>query len=112
MDKNHASEQNGQIPLLLTLPPSHYCERARWALDRSGIRYIEERLAPGAHILRLKRLGAATTSLPLLLFPDGSICQGSDLILDRVGLFDGDRKIERRLEEETWSEPEVSTSYE
>ena len=74
--------------LLLTLPPSHYCERARWALDLSQIPYDEERLAPGFHILRAKRLGASTTSLPLLVFPDGSICQGSDLILgsvDKVG---------------------------
>lgn len=87
--------------LLLTLPPSHYCERARWALDLSQIPYDEERLAPGFHILRSKRLGASTTSLPLLVFPDGSICQGSDLILDWVGLAGGDPEIEHRFERQT-----------
>lgn len=88
-------------PLLLTLPPSHYCERARWALDRQAIIYDEERLAPGAHMLRVKRLGASATSLPLLLFGDGSLCQGSDRILDWAGLSGGDLEIERRLEQAT-----------
>lgn len=88
-------------PLLLTLAPSHYCERARWALDLQAIVYDEERLAPGAHMLRVKRLGASATSLPLLLFGDGSLCQGSDRILDWTGLPGGDPEIERRLEQVT-----------
>lgn len=88
-------------PILLTLPPSHYCERARWALDQQAIVYDEERLAPGAHALRAKRLGASATSLPLLLLGDGSLCQGSDRILDWTGLSGGDPEIERRLEQST-----------
>ncbi len=87
--------------LLLTLPPSHYCERARWALDHCGIEYDEERLAPGAHILRVRRLPVATTALPVLVHRDGSICQGSDLILDWTGMPGGVPEIERRLEEKT-----------
>jgi len=87
--------------LLLTLPPSHYCERARWALDRHGVAYDEERLAPGAHIRRVKRLGASVTSLPLLLLGDGSLCQGSDRILDWTGMSGGDPEIERHLERTT-----------
>lgn len=88
-------------PLLLTLSPSHYCERARWALDLQGIAYDEERLAPGAHVLRVKRLGAPATSLPLLLLSDGSLCQGSDRILDWTRLPGGDAGVERRLEQAT-----------
>lgn len=87
--------------LLLTLAPSHYCERARWALDQQMVAYDEERLAPGAHILRVKRLGVSATSLPLLLLADGSICQGSDRILDWTGLPGGDLEIERRMEHTT-----------
>ena len=87
--------------LLLTLPPSHYCERARWALDHCGIEYDEERLAPGAHILRVRRLPVATTALPVLVHRDGSICQGSDLILDWTGMPGGVPASERRLEEKT-----------
>lgn len=89
------------LPVLLTLPPSHYCERARWALDLKGIAYDEERLAPGAHVPRVKRLGASATSLPLLLFDDDCLCQGSDRILDWVGLRGGDSELERRLEQAT-----------
>jgi glutathione S-transferase len=88
-------------PLLLTLPPSHYCERARWALDWQTIVYDEERLAPGAHVLRLKRLGASASSLPLLLLGDGTLCQGSDQILDWAGLRGGDPEIELRMEQVT-----------
>ncbi|AZI37802.1 hypothetical protein EGO55_19065 [Caenibius tardaugens NBRC 16725] len=91
----------GRRPLLLTLAPSHYCERARWALDAQAIVYVEERLAPGTHLLRVKRLGASATSLPLLLLGDGSLCQGSDRILDWTGLPGGDPEIERRLEQKT-----------
>ena len=86
---------------LLTLAPSHYCERARWALDLQAIPYHEERLAPGSHLLRVKGLGASATSLPLLLLGDGSLCQGSDRILDWAGLANGDPEVERRLEEVT-----------
>lgn len=91
----------GHRPLFLTLAPSHYCERARWALDRQAIAYDEERLAPGAHILRVRRLGASSTSLPLLVLGDGSLCQGSNRILDWTGLPGGDPEIERRLERAT-----------
>ena len=91
----------GQRPILLTLAPSHYCERARWALDLTEIAYDEERLAPGVHVLRVKRLGASATSLPLLLLSDGSVCQGSDQILDWTGLHGGDPELERRLEQVT-----------
>ena len=95
------SRDKDRFPLLLTLAPSHYCERARWALDQMEIPYTEERLAPGAHVLRVKRIGASMTSLPLLLFGDGSICQGSDRILDWVKFSGGDPEIELRLEQTT-----------
>ena len=88
-------------PLLLTLAPSHYCERARWALDHQAIVYGEERLIPGAHMRRVKRLGASTTHLPLLVLGDGSLCQGSDCILDWAELPGGDPEIEWRLEQTT-----------
>ena len=55
---------------LLTLPISHYCEKARWALDRAGLAYREERHVQGIHQLVARRAGGGTT-LPVLV--DGSV---------------------------------------
>lgn len=94
----HMIATKNRRPLLLTLAPSHYCERARWALDLQGIVYDEERLAPGAHLIRVKWLGVSTTSLPVLVLEDGTLYQGSDRIIDWTELSGGDAEIERRLE--------------
>jgi len=37
------------VPRLLTIPVSHYCEKARWALDRARVEYVEEGHAPMFH---------------------------------------------------------------
>lgn len=51
---------------LITIPFSHYCEKARWALDRVGVDYVEEGHAPLFHRLANKRYGAGTT-VPVLV---------------------------------------------
>ena len=40
---------------LVTIGFSHYCEKARWALDRYGLTYDEERTLPGMHLKAVKR---------------------------------------------------------
>lgn len=65
---------------LFTFGPSHYCEKARWALDLCGLRYNEVRWAPGPHLLSVRRL-APKTSVPILRDGTATI-QGSDRILD------------------------------
>ena len=84
---------------LFVLPPSHYCERARWALDCMGIDYMEQSLAVGLHIPRARRMARATT-LPILT-TGKDIIQGSSAILDWTGITGGDSTIESRLEEQT-----------
>lgn len=64
---------------LLTLPISHYCEKARWALDRAGLEYREERHVQGIHQLVARRAGGGTT-LPVLL-DDGVVLTSSESIL-------------------------------
>ncbi|MFN4088016.1 MAG: glutathione S-transferase N-terminal domain-containing protein [Alphaproteobacteria bacterium] len=81
---------------LYTLPPSHFCERARWALDHSGRAYVERRWAVGLHGPLARRL-APETSLPILDI-GGGVIQGSGGILDWCGTPGGDRVLERRLE--------------
>jgi glutathione S-transferase len=83
-------------PRLIVLPPSHFCERARWALDRAGIAYTEERWAAGIHVPLARRL-APGTSLPIL-DTGKEIIQGSDRILDWTALPGGDPSSEQRFE--------------
>jgi glutathione S-transferase len=63
---------------LVTIPLSHFCEKARWALDLAGVRYAEDGHAPVLHRLALVRL--RTTTVPVLV-ADGEVVRGSDRIL-------------------------------
>lgn len=65
---------------LYTFGPSHYCEKARWALDLSCVAYREVRWAPGPHVIAARRI-APGSSLPILDGADGVI-QGSCSIID------------------------------
>jgi glutathione S-transferase len=52
--------------LLLQFSTSHYCRKARLALNYKGISFQVENLAPGLHVLKLKPLTGLTT-IPVLL---------------------------------------------
>ena len=58
--------QHGAEYRLITIPPSHYCEKARWALDRAGISYREEGHPPLLHRLAVK-LAGGDRSTPVLV---------------------------------------------
>ncbi len=66
---------------LVAIPISHYCEKARWALERAGIDYEEERHLQGFHHYFAKRRGGDFTT-PVLVFPDGrpAIGQSSGIL--------------------------------
>lgn len=58
------------VPLtarLITIPFSHFCEKARWALDRRGIAFTEEAHLPLLHRRHTTRAGGGST--PLLSVP-------------------------------------------
>jgi glutathione S-transferase len=55
---------------LITMPHSHYVEKARWALDRTGLPYREEPHIPLLHRRATGRHGGG--SVPVLVH--GSIC--------------------------------------
>lgn len=67
---------------LLTIPISHYCEKARWALDRAGLPYREERHVQLVHRVAARRAGGGST-VPVLVAPDGVIGE-SEAILEWV----------------------------
>jgi glutathione S-transferase len=75
------------MPLLhlYTFKLSHFSEKARWALDWSGLPYEEARLVPGAHLLKI-RLGlrARATTVPVLVEDNRAVIQGSSAILDHL----------------------------
>jgi len=68
------------LPTLLTITLSHFCEKARWGLERAGIAYREERHAPGFHALAVRRAGGQR-STPALVTSDGVIGDSTDILL-------------------------------
>ena len=86
----------GQPPDLLTLPPLHYCERARWGLTHVRLPYREVPLAAGLHAATVRPLAPLST-LPLLRTAT-EVVQGSDRILDWCGLVAADQDAEERLQ--------------
>ena len=65
--------------LLVTISFSHYCEKARWALDRAQVPYTEEAHAPLVHFWGTKRRGGSST--PLLRLADGRLLrESSDIV--------------------------------
>ena len=64
---------------LLLFPHSHYCEKARWALDYKSISFQPVAILPGFHIVTVRKY-APKTSVPVLLTEDIAV-QGSDEII-------------------------------
>jgi glutathione S-transferase len=64
---------------LITIPISHYCEKARWALDRADVRYAEQRHVQGVHRIVARRAGGGHT-VPVLL-TGGQVIGESEEIL-------------------------------
>lgn len=81
-------------PSLYVFAISHYCEKARWALEHLGIEYELRHLAPGAHLEVTKQLGAPGSSLPLLISGE-RIVHGSGAIMDwaEAGTTDASRRL-------------------
>jgi glutathione S-transferase len=64
---------------LITIPISHYCEKARWALDRAGLAYREERHVQGIHRVAARRAGGGLT-VPVLVAPEGAIGESAQIL--------------------------------
>ena len=68
-------------PILVTIPISHYCEKARWALDRAGVAYDERRHLPALHRVAVRRAGGKLTA-PVLVCPEGEVVsESTDIIV-------------------------------
>jgi glutathione S-transferase len=65
---------------LVTIPFSHFCEKARWSLDAAGVSYREEGHVPALH-RRAVRRPQGRTSVPILVLDDGSVLGDSPIIV-------------------------------
>lgn len=77
---------------LITIGFSHYCEKARWALDRTGLAYREEDHVPLLHWPARLVAGGGRT-VPALVTPEEVLCESSEI----VRFADRHLPAERRL---------------
>jgi glutathione S-transferase len=64
---------------LITIPFSHYCEKARWALDRCGVTYEEHGHLPLFHYVETLRFDRQRT-VPLLVDGKHVVRDSTDII--------------------------------
>lgn len=91
---------------LITIAPSHYCEKARWALRLAGVEYKEEPHLPFFHAYYVKKAGGQR-STPALWTPDDTLSDSSDILQWIQGLADSRWKPygeepERAVEIDLW----------
>jgi glutathione S-transferase len=65
---------------LVTIPISHFCEKARWSLDRAGVEYTEQRHLQLIHIAASRRAGGGRT-VPVFVSASGAVIADSTDIL-------------------------------
>jgi glutathione S-transferase len=64
---------------LITIPFSHYCEKARWALDRNNIAYTEDAHLPIFHYLPARLAGGKRT-VPVLVEGGTALADSTDIV--------------------------------
>jgi glutathione S-transferase len=64
---------------LVTIPFSHYCEKARWALQRLGLEYVEDGHLPMLHWPAALRSGGNRT-VPVLVSKAGVFADSTDIL--------------------------------
>jgi glutathione S-transferase len=77
--RGSVGDTEGRVLRLVTIPISHYCEKARWSLDRAGIAYREECHVQGIHRLAASRAGGGVT-VPVLVTQDGAIGESHEIL--------------------------------
>ena len=68
-------------PQLIIFAASHFCEKARWALDWHGISYEEVGWPPGLHQIMAQHRGLKEAHVPIV-FEGEEVIQGSGAIID------------------------------
>jgi glutathione S-transferase len=63
------------MPTLVTIPFSHFCEKARWSLQHAGVAFDEEGHVPGIHRFAVQQARGRPGSVPVLVI-DGQARRG------------------------------------
>lgn len=89
---------------LITIPVSHYCEKARWALTKLKLTYVEEAHMPPFYRFATNRVGGKST--PVLVTESGVFTDSTDilqylnkLVPDNAKLYPIDPELHRKVEE-------------
>jgi glutathione S-transferase len=91
---------------LLTIPASHYCEKARWALEYSRVPFVESRSVQLLHYIPAWWY-ARTWFVPALLTPEGPVRDSSQILRYADARAPNDRRLlpdteAERQRVETW----------
>ena len=93
---------------LVTIPISHYCEKARWALERAGLAFVEDGHVPLWH-WRAAFAVKGTRTVPILVHEAGAETDSTDILhyvdartAPELRLFPEDPT--QRAEVEQWEE--------
>ncbi len=65
--------------VLVTIPISHFCEKARWALERTGVPYRERARLQVFHRFAVRRAGGGTTA-PVLVWGGRVLADSADIL--------------------------------
>lgn len=74
-----ARAQSDPENVLVTIPISHFCEKARWALERCGVPYRERAHLQVFHRFAVRRAGGGTTA-PVLTWDGRVLAESSDIL--------------------------------
>jgi glutathione S-transferase len=80
--------ENSAPAVLITVPLSHYCEKARWGLDRVVLPYREEPHAPLLHRLATRRNHGGT--VPVLVHGSSRFIDSTDILVHADAVCGGD----------------------
>lgn len=80
------------VSRLIVIPFSHFCEKARWALERHDVAFREEGHAPVLHILAARRAGGGRT-VPVLVDGGRVLADSSDILADADERGDAARRL-------------------
>lgn len=95
---------NNELPLLITIGPSHYCDKVRWALDYLNIKYKEDPHPPLLHFSATYKY--KTRTVPILITGDGIFKDSTDILQylnknapENSKLYPKDNKLRKEVEE-------------